>query len=39
VFGERHYPVIMGRIAMPSLIMQAASPSLGAMLIDGLGVN
>ena len=25
---------IMGRIAMPSLIMQAASPSLGALLID-----
>jgi hypothetical protein len=39
VFGERHYAVIMGRIAMPSLIMQAASPFLGAMLIDRLGVN
>jgi hypothetical protein len=39
VFGERHYAVIMGRIAMPSLIMQAASPSLGAVLIDSLGVN
>jgi MFS family permease len=39
VFGERHYPVIMGRIAMPSLIMQAASPFLGAMLIEGFGVS
>ena len=39
VFGERHYPIIMGRIAMPSLIGQAASPSVGAVLIDGLGAN
>ncbi|MFG1423231.1 MFS transporter [Roseixanthobacter liquoris] len=39
VFGERHYPAIMGRIAMPSLIGQAVSPSVGAMLIDGLGAN
>jgi hypothetical protein len=39
VFGERHYAAIMGRIAMPSLIMQAAAPFLGAMLIDRLGVN
>lgn len=36
VFGERFYPVIMGRIAMPSLIVQAASPLLGAMLIQNL---
>ena len=39
VFGERYYPTIMGRIAMPSLIGQAASPSIGAVLIDGLGVD
>ncbi|RTL91453.1 hypothetical protein EJV44_19525 [Ancylobacter aquaticus] len=39
VFGARHYPAIMGRIAMPSLIGQAASPTLGAMLIDGFGAN
>ena len=39
VFGARDYPAIMGRIAMPSLIVQAASPSVGAMLIDGLGAN
>lgn len=38
VFGERDYPAIMGRIAMPSLIMQAASPSLGAV-IEQLGTN
>lgn len=39
VFGERRYPAIMGRIAMPSLIMQAASPSIGAILIERMGAN
>jgi MFS family permease len=39
VFGEDYYPSIMGRIAMPSLIMQAASPSLGALMIDGFGAD
>jgi hypothetical protein len=39
VFGEERYPSLMGRIAMPSLIMQAASPSLGAVLIDGFGAD
>ncbi|ANT54903.1 MFS transporter [Mesorhizobium amorphae] len=39
VFGDDLYPSIMGRIAMPSLIMQAASPSLGAQLITRLGTN
>jgi len=29
----------MGRIAMPSLIMQAVSPSLGALLIERFGVS
>lgn len=39
VFGEHRYAAIMGRIAMPSLIMQAASPSIGAMLIEKLGAE
>lgn len=39
VFGERNYPALMGRIAMPSLIGQAASPFLGAMLIGRIGGN
>jgi hypothetical protein len=34
VFGEERCASIMGRIAMPSLIAQAASPSLGACLIE-----
>jgi hypothetical protein len=29
----------MGRIALPSLVMQAASPSLGSLLIERLGSN
>ena len=39
VFGKDRYASIMGRIAMPSLIMQAASPSLGALLIDVVGAD
>lgn len=39
VFGEDRYASTMGRIAMPSLIMQAASPSLGALLIDMFGAD
>ena len=39
VFGEQRYPSIIGRIAMPSLVMQAASPSLGSMLIERLGAH
>ncbi|WP_244561599.1 MFS transporter [Mesorhizobium australicum] len=39
VFGEHPYASIMGRIAMPSLVMQAASPSLGALLIDVFGAD
>jgi hypothetical protein len=39
IFGERGYAAIMGRIAMPSLIAQAASPSLGALLMEKVGVD
>jgi len=39
VFGDERYASIMGRIAMPSLIMQAASPSIGALLIDSFGAD
>jgi MFS family permease len=39
IFGEHRYPSIIGRIAMPSLIMQAASPSLGSILIERLGAH
>ena len=33
IFGPERYPVIMGRIAMPSLIAQAAAPTIGALLL------
>jgi hypothetical protein len=33
VFGPERYPVIMGRIAMPSLIAQALAPTIGALLL------
>jgi hypothetical protein len=39
LFGQTGYAAIMGRIAMPSLIAQAASPSLGALLIETVGAN
>ena len=39
IFGPERYPVIMGRIAMPSLIAQAAAPSIGAALIEAGGVG
>jgi MFS family permease len=39
LFGEDRYPAIMGRIAMPSLIAQAVSPSLGALLMERLGAD
>ena len=39
IFGRERYPVIMGRIAMPSLIAQAAAPSIGAALARSGGAN
>jgi hypothetical protein len=33
IFGPERYPVIMGRIAMPSLIAQAIAPTVGALLL------
>jgi hypothetical protein len=34
LFGPFGYASLMGKLAMPSLIAQALSPSLGAVLID-----
>ncbi|MBB5694393.1 MFS transporter [Muricoccus pecuniae] len=39
LFGKEGYAVLMGRIAMPTLIAQAASPFLGAWLLDGFGAS
>jgi MFS family permease len=37
LFGREGYAVLMGRIAMPTLVAQAVSPSLGAWLLEGVG--
>jgi hypothetical protein len=39
IFGAERYPIVMGRIAMPSLIAQAAAPSIGAVLLETSGAN
>jgi MFS family permease len=39
LFGKEGYAALMGRIAMPTLIAQAASPFLGAWLLDGFGAS
>lgn len=37
IFGHGRYAAIIGRIAMPSLIAQAAAPSVGAFLMERFG--
>ncbi len=37
IFGPGRYPVVMGRIAMPSLIAQAAAPAVGSGLLEASG--
>lgn len=39
LFGAKDYAPIMGRLARPSLIAQAAAPSIGAYLIVRLGAD
>jgi MFS family permease len=39
LFGAADYAPIMGRLARPSLIAQAATPSIGALLIQHLGTE
>jgi MFS family permease len=37
LFGTEGYAILMGRIAMPTLVAQAASPSIGAWLLGAFG--
>lgn len=37
LFGNEGYAILMGRIAMPTLVAQAASPTIGAWLLNGFG--
>ncbi|QPC93005.1 MFS transporter [Mesorhizobium sp. INR15] len=39
MFGSNGYAKLMGRLAMPSLIAQAAAPSLGALLLERFGAH
>ena len=39
LFGRDGYAVLMGRLATPILVAQAASPSLGVLLMDYLGAD
>lgn len=39
LFGASGYAKLMGRLAMPSLIAQAAAPSLGALLLGHVGAS
>jgi MFS family permease len=39
VFGAEGYASLMGRIALPALLAQAAAPPLGTLLIDTIGAS
>ncbi len=39
LFGRKGYAVLMGRIAMPTLVAQAALPSIGAWLLGTFGAT
>src|SRR5579864_4215573 len=39
LFGPIKFPRLMGKLAFPSLIVQALAPSAGALLIEAAGTN
>lgn len=39
LYGATGYAALMGRLAMPSLVAQSLSPSLGAFLLDQFGAT
>lgn len=39
LFGREGYAVLMGKLAMPTLVAQAASPFIGAVLLDRFGTT
>jgi hypothetical protein len=39
LFGPVRFPRLMGKLAFPSLIVQALAPSVGALLIEASGAN
>ncbi len=39
LFGPQRFPLLMGKLAFPTLITLALAPSLGALLIEDLGTD
>jgi hypothetical protein len=39
LFGPKRFPVLMGKLAFPSLVIQALAPSVGALLIEAQGTQ
>ena len=39
IFGAARFPLLMGKIAMPSLMIQALAPAAGALAIEHAGVS
>jgi hypothetical protein len=39
LFGPARFPRLMGKLAFPSLIVQALAPSAGALLIEASGAD
>ena len=39
LFGPARYPILMGRLAFPSLVVQAAAPAAGAFAIERIGTD
>lgn len=39
LFGAEGYAALMGRLALPSLIAQAAAPSIGSILMEHFGID
>jgi hypothetical protein len=37
LFGSERYPILMGRLAFPSLVVQALAPTVGAFAIERWG--
>jgi MFS family permease len=39
LFGAARYPEMIGRLALPSLLVQAVAPTIGAWLIERIGAD
>jgi len=37
LFGREGYAILMGKLSLPTLVAQAASPMVGALLIEAFG--